>query len=140
MKIETLQKFIKSTMTSSQNEDERAALQRYYTILGTVHHFLNSNKVNHLQDKLRRVRQESVDFSNRFYLMKARISAIESTVNGHVSKLEVEHKKCEEGKVLGISRRILGRRHGKQDINAEAGAEVTKAAPFINNYTPSLQF
>jgi hypothetical protein len=97
-----------------------------------VQHFLNSKKVSHLQEKLRKVRQETVDFSNRFYLMRARIAAIEGSIQGHVQRLEGEHKKCEEGKVLGISRRIIGKKSGRLEMNAEAGAEVTRALPFIS--------
>ena len=64
--------------------------------------------------------------------MRARISAIEGSIQGHVQRLEGEHKKCEEGKVLGISRRILGKKSGRQDMNAEAGAEVTQVLPFTS--------
>lgn len=63
-------------------------LSGYQNVIESISNFLESQAVSNISDSLIELRNESLDLSNRFYLLTARQSAIESSLSKRILHLE----------------------------------------------------
>lgn len=60
----------------------------YQNVIESISNFLESQAVSNISDSLIELRNESLDLSNRNYLLTARLSAIESSLSKRILHLE----------------------------------------------------
>ncbi len=90
---------LKNKIGKSMN---REYLSHFVVVLDTISAYFDQWDLESLQAQCRELRQDSVDLSNRFYLLSARLKVIEQSLMGRVTSLINEHQKCVDKKPLGI--------------------------------------